>query len=332
MNEPITVIIPAYNEESGIGGVIEHVGRVLNQTLIPHEVIVIDDGSTDQTSFVAQRSGARVIQHLRNRGYGAALKTGIKAAQHELIVITDADGTYPLDRISEIVDEMQIADMVVGARTSQNANSSLIRRPAKWMLKRLAEYITEEAIPDLNSGLRAFRRKCVEQYLNILPDKFSFTTTLTVAMLCDNYRIIYVPIDYYKRVGKSKIVPWDFVSFVALVLRLSMFFNPLKVFVPTSLICILLGGGKLLMDIVFAILRAEKLTFLILTQPIISTTTVLLLLSGVQILLIGMMSDGLTRKIAQRMPSQYSSHSIENINVSTAKSDDSTVKHTIDNK
>ncbi len=317
MNEPVTVIIPAYNEESGIGGVIEELKAVLAQSRIPHEIIVVDDGSTDQTFSAAQRSGARVFQHRRNRGYGAALKTGIMAAQYESIVITDADGTYPVDRIPEILDKLQTADMVVGARISKNI--SLVRRPAKWILKRLSEYITGDHIPDLNSGLRAFRRHFIRQYFGILPDKFSFTTTSTVAMLCDNYKITYIPIDYYKRSGKSKIVPWDFMNFVTLVLRLSMLFNPLKIFVPIALICFSLGGVKFLLDIVFAVIRTDKLTFSILTQPVVSTSTLILLLSGLQILLIGMMSDGLSRKIGQRMPSGYRSHSMEDDHAHSAK-------------
>lgn len=311
VNEPVTVIIPAYNEESGIGDVIEQVKRVLLQAQIPHEVIVVDDGSIDQTSLVAQRSGARVLRHVKNMGYGTALKTGIRMAQNESVLITDADGTYAVDQIPEILDELQTADMVVGARTSNNVGIPLVRRPAKWILRKLAKHITGEHIPDLNSGLRAFRRQFAEYYFNILPDKFSFTTTLTVAALCDHYKVAYVTIDYNKRVGKSKIVPWDFVNFVTLVLRLSMLFNPLKVFVPISLTCILLGVCKFLIDVVFAILRAEKLTFFILTQPIVSTTTLILSLTGLQILLVGMVSDGLVRKIERRMLSEYKSHSTE---------------------
>lgn len=313
MNDPVTVIIPAYNEESGIGGVIEHVGTVLHQAQIPHEIVVVDDGSTDHTSQEARRAGARVIRHEKNIGYGAALKTGIRVARNERIVITDADGTYPADRIPEMLGHLGTADMVVGARASDNVEIPLVRRPAKWFLRRLATYITGEHIPDLNSGLRAFRRPFAEYYLNILPEKFSFTTTLTVAALCDRYRVVYVTIDYRKRKGKSKIVPWDFVSFVTLVLRLSMLFSPLKVFVPISLVCFVLGLCKFLLDIVFAIMRAEKLTFFILAGPVVSTTTLILLLSGLQILLVGMVSEGLARKIDRRMLTEYRSHSIQTL-------------------
>lgn len=303
MNEPVTIVIPAYNEEASIGFVVDKLKTVLTKARISYEVIVVDDGSSDQTSILAQQSGAHVIRHMRNHGYGASLKSGIQAAKYEVIVIIDADGTYPVNQVPNLIEKLQTADMVVGARISNNVNIPFIRKPAKLLLRKLAGYVTGEHIPDLNSGMRAFRRGFVEHYLSILPDKFSFTTTITVAAICDNYTVAYLPIDYNKRVGKSKIVPWDFLNFTTLVLRLSMFFNPLKIFVPISCICFLLGITKLIADIVFAMLRAEHLTFLILTQPILSTTTLILLLSGLQILLIGMVSDGLSRKVALSLSS-----------------------------
>ena len=136
-------------------------------------------------------------------------------------------------------------------------------------------------------------------------------------MLCDNYRVVYLPVDYHKRSGKSKIVPWDFVGFVTLVLRLSMLFNPLKVLVPAAMVCFLLGGVKLTADIVLAVLHAKQLTIFILATPMISTTSVILMLSGLQILLIGMISDGLVRKIGQRMPAGYRSHSVHVLNATS---------------
>ncbi len=308
---PVSIIIPAFNEEASIAEVIGEVRSLLKAAKITHEVIIVDDGSKDNTAAIAQESGAHVIQHYRNRGYGASLKTGIRAARYDQIVITDADGTYPVNRIPELLDKLKNADMVVGARVSQNVNIPLVRKPAKWMLRKLASYITGEKIYDLNSGLRAFRKGCLTQYLGILPDKFSFTTTITVAMLSDNYRVVYLPIDYYKRAGKSKIVPWNFFEFIALVLRLSMFFNPLKVFVPVALGCFAIGIGKVIIDILFAIINAGELSISLLTQPTISTTAIIFILSGLQILLIGMMSDGLARKIGQRMPAEYVSHAIE---------------------
>jgi len=326
MNEPVTVIIPAFDEDSTVGRVVEQVKMVLVQAYIPGEVIVVDDGSVDRTSWVAKHSRARLISHRRNRGYGAALKTGIRAAQHELIVITDADGTYPVDRIPEMLGKLQNADMVVAARVSHNVDIPLLRRPAKWMLRRLAEAITGEHIPDLNSGLRGFRRQFVQQYLNILSDKFSFTTTLTVAALCDNYAVIYVPIDYCKRLGKSKIIPWHFVDFFTLIIRLSMLFNPLKVFIPTAFTVILLGIGKLVVDMVVALQRAGGLTPDFLVHKVISSSALMLLLSGLQILLIGMIADGITRKISRHASQGYKSHAAPTLDGFSAKRDNTLAK------
>ena len=304
-NNGISVLIPAYNEESAIGEVIKHLKKVLSRLPNKSEIVIIDDGSSDHTSVIAKDSGARVIQHLQNRGYGSALKTGIKAAKYDIIVITDADGTYPAESIPELVDKMRKADMVIGARTGQNVNIPIIRQLPKWLLRKLAGYITGEHIPDLNSGLRVFRRQCAMQYLKILSDKFSFTTTITVAMLCDYYRVIFVPIDYHKRVGKSKIVPWDFINFVTIVLRLSMLFNPLKIFIPVALSFLFLGGVKFIFDFLFMIERAGGMSWEILKTHTISASTLLLFLSGLQILLVGMISDGIIRKIAQNNPNEY---------------------------
>ena len=195
--------------------------QTLEDYSIPGEVIVVDDGSRDGTGEAAYYAGARVLRHRSNRGYGSALKTGIMAATHNLILITDADGTYPVKYIPELVEGLQTADMVVGARTGNNVAIPLVRRPAKWVLNKLANYVTGHRIPDLNSGLRAFRKNA-RQYFAILPDQFSFTTTITLAMFCDNYAVHYVPVDYLPRKGKSKIVPRA--SFAVLILRTATMF------------------------------------------------------------------------------------------------------------
>jgi glycosyltransferase involved in cell wall biosynthesis len=305
--EPVSIIIPAYNEEDSVGKEIKNVSAIMSEAGITCEIIVVDDSSKDNTAREAQAAGARVFHHLTNRGYGASLKTGIHEARYENIVITDADGTYPSDRIPEMLKLLENADMVVGERSGKNVKIPLIRRPAKWFLRKLAQFVTGKKITDLNSGLRAFRKGFVNQYSTLLSDRFSFTTTLTVASLCDDYKITYLPIDYYTRAGKSKIVPWDFVNFIVLVLRLSMFFNPLKVFVPLFNTCLVFGLVKLGLDIAIGIRKAEDvLSFF--SQPVISGTTLILLLGGLIILLIGMMSDGLSRRIAQTRVQEYKTH------------------------
>ncbi|NBC10474.1 MAG: glycosyltransferase [Planctomycetes bacterium] len=306
-HEPATILIPAYNEEGAIDDVFRRVHQVMADSDIEHEVLIVDDGSADGTTAAAHHSGARVIRHLKNRGYGASLKTGIKAAKYEQIIITDADGTYPVERIPDLLHELTHADMVIGARTGQNVNIPLIRRGPKWVLRKLASHVTGEKIPDLNSGLRAFRRSCVLQYLPILSERFSFTTTCTVAMLSDQLLVKFIPIDYHPRVGKSKIVPWDFINFITIVVRLSMLFNPLRVFVPLAATLFLLSVGKFILDLIFAVQREGAINFDLLRHPVVSTTTLILVISSLQVLLIGMISDGLIRKIAQRMPSDYQS-------------------------
>lgn len=318
-NEAVSIIIPAYNEESGICEVIKNLKKVINQTQFAYEIIVIDDGSSDQTYKVAKKEGVHVLSHKRNKGYGASLKTGIAAAEHELILITDADGTYPVKQIPQMLKELKYADMVVGSRAGQKVNISLLRRFAKWILSKLAEHISGEHIPDLNSGQRAFRSQYIKQYFSILPDRFSFTTTLTIAMLSDNYKIKYLPIDYYERVGKSKILPWNFMDFIILILRMAMFFQPLKVFLPTAIVCFTLGSFKFLFDIISLFQRSEGISWKLFFQPAISTSAVLLLLVGLQLILIGMVADGLLRRISRANKPLLPSQAILNPYYSTDK-------------
>ena len=278
----ISVVIPAFNEEAGIAAVIAELRRILEEQQISPEIIVIDDGSTDGTARNALSAGARLLQHRSNRGYGAALKSGIANASNELIVITDADGTYPAEYIPKLLEQLDRADMVVGARTGRNVRIPLIRKPAKLVLNWLANYLTNSKIPDLNSGLRAFRRGVVAQYFPILPDQFSWTTTITLAMHCDHYAVDYVPIDYRKREGKSKIVPWDAGSFLVLILRTAMLFRPIRIFLPIVGLFLLYGLAKTGIDLSH--------------QPNISASAQLAFLSALLILLIGMLGDAIAMR------------------------------------
>ena len=306
----ISVILPAYNEEAAVGSQVEAIRRVLSAHGMVNEIIVVDDGSEDQTAEKALQAGARVIRHPENRGYGAAIKTGIIAAKYETIVIMDADGTYPADQIPSLVSKLEAADMVVGARTGKEVQIPWLRRPAKWLLRWLAIHVTGQPIPDLNSGLRAMRRDCVKQYFPILSNRFSFTTTVTLALLADDYRVIYHPINYYQRVGKSKIVPRHFLDFGILVLRMAMLFQPLRVFLPLAFWCFVLGMLKVIFDIVSLFQRATTLGWSLLYQPVLSTSAVLLLLVGLQLMLIGMVADGVLRRIAQNNRPMVPSHAI----------------------
>jgi glycosyltransferase involved in cell wall biosynthesis len=307
---PVSVVLPAYNEEGAVGPQVEAIRRVLSAHGIINEILVVDDGSEDKTAGRALRAGARVVRHPENRGYGAALKTGINDAKYEIIVMIDADGTYPADQIPSLVSKLEAADMVVGARTGEEVRIPWIRRPAKWLLRWLAIHVTGQAIPDLNSGLRAMRRDCVKQYFPILSNRFSFTTTVTLAMLADDYRVIYHPINYYQRVGRSKIVPRNFLDFAILVLRMAMLFQPLRVFLPLAFWCFGLGTAKVIYDIVSLFQRTMTFEWSLLFQPVLSTSAILLLLVGLQLMLIGMVADAVLRRISQHHRPMAPSHAI----------------------
>jgi glycosyltransferase involved in cell wall biosynthesis len=250
----VSLIVPCYNERNGIATTLDVLRKGL-QALEPYEMIVVDDGSTDGTAEALQQAlqkhpEVRVITHKRNRGYGAALKTGIRQSSSELIVITDADGTYPNERIPELVQAAHDADMVVGARIADDVQYPLIRKIPKVFLKAYASWIAHQDIPDLNSGMRVFRRDVVNRFLNILPDGFSFTTTITLAMLTNSYIVRYVPIGYSPRIGKSKIKPIrDTLGFFQLILRTGMYFAPLRVYGPVLLAMFLGFGGSLAYDV-----------------------------------------------------------------------------------
>jgi glycosyltransferase involved in cell wall biosynthesis len=307
----VSVVIPAYNEEKGVGPQIESIRLVLSSHRIKHEIIVIDDGSEDHTSEEAVRAGARVFRHLKNRGYGASLKTGIMAAEYDAIAITDADGTYPSDQLPRMLKLLDTADMVVGARIGEKVNIPLVRKPGKLILGWLANRVAGQKIPDLNSGLRVFWRECVEQYFSVLSNKFSFTTTMTLALLADDYRVIYHPINYYQRIGRSKIMPRHFIDFTILVIRMAMLFQPLRVFVPIVCTSGLLGIIKIAFDVSAALIRHGGFSWGLLSEPIISTSALLLSLGSYQLLLIGMVADGLIRRIARHNQSRVPSRGVQ---------------------
>jgi len=281
----ISVIIPAFNEELAVREGIVELREMFAATDIEAEIIIVDDGSKDKTAREAKAAGARVIQHRSNRGYGASLKTGIIAASHDVIAITDADGTYPAKYLPEMLKELEHADMVVGSRTGADVHIPLTRKPAKWFLRVMANYVSNTKIPDLNSGLRVFRRDVAMQYFAILSDQFSFTTTITLAMLCDKYAVSYLPIDYRKRQGKSKIMPWDAGSFAVLIMRVAMLFRPLRVFLPIALLCITYGIIKAGIDIT--------------RDPNISASAIFAFVSALMMVLVGMLGDAVATRLGR---------------------------------
>ena len=245
----LSVVIPAYNEEGAVRSTVEDVRSHMEPLGIPCEIIVVDDGSADNTRAEAEATGATVHYNQVNSGYGATLKRGVRAAQHEYVAILDADGTYPARYLPEMLKMCRDQDMIVGDRGSAMKNVPLLRRPAKKFLFAFASFLAERHIPDLNSGLRVFRKTELIPFLPLLPQNFSFTTTITLCMAANGKRFIYTPIEYGKRVGKSKIKPIDFINFIILILRISTLFNPLRVFIPLGLGFMTLGLVKLVYDI-----------------------------------------------------------------------------------
>lgn len=240
----LSIVIPAYNEEQGIVTTLNALLSSLQQAPFNYEVIVVNDGSIDKTSSLLETLPVKTITHKINLGYGASIKSGIRSAEYELICITDADGTYPNERIIELTTELikHKADMVVGARTGNKVAIPYLRRPAKWVIGKLASYAVNRKIPDINSGLRVFRREIALNFFNLLPNGFSLTTTITLAMMANNYVVRYTSINYFQRKGKSKIRPIrDTVNFLVLISRIALYFAPLRIFLPLS--CILLLGG-----------------------------------------------------------------------------------------
>jgi len=285
MRKSISVIIPVYNEENAIEQTIEGLKNELNKLDLEYEMIVVNDASSDKTGEILKKfSNIKIVEHPENRGYGASLKSGFKESRGELILITDADGTYPGEAVSELIKYAPSYDMVVGARKGKDAKIPLIRKPAKWLLGQLANYLSGIKIPDLNSGLRIIKKPLIEKFIYILPDGFSFTTTITLASLTNGYGIKYIPIAYSKRAGKSKFRPFrDTLNFFQLIIRTILYFNPLKVFIPLSLILFL----------------AAVVIFVwsyFLTPRVLDTTVAILIMASIQMLAIGMLADLIVKK------------------------------------
>jgi glycosyltransferase involved in cell wall biosynthesis len=248
----VSIVIPVYNEEAAIGQVLDDVVATMEAADHSYELLVIDDGSTDGTKeLVRGRPQATLIEHPYNRGVGAARTTGVNAAQGEVVVMTDGDGTYPVQDIPRLVAEMDTYDMVIGARTKEAGTAKLLRSAAKHSIRLLASYLSGTKIPDLNSGLRAFRRDLALRYAYVLPSGHSWVSTITLAFLCNGHTVAYLPIDYYRRKGSSTFHPIrDTYNYLVTVLRTTTYFNPLKVFLPLSIFLITSGIIKTALDLI----------------------------------------------------------------------------------
>jgi glycosyltransferase involved in cell wall biosynthesis len=264
-----------------VGQVVREVRAALSEQNV--RVIVVDDGSTDATATEAAAAGAEVISGGR-RGYGAAIKRGLRAASTPVVVVLDADGTYAAEAVPALVAAVADgADQAVGARVLPDARVPLVRRPVKWLIGLLASLLAGASIPDLNSGMRAFRRECVLPLLRLFPDGFSFSTTLTMAALLEGWSIAWVPVPYRRRLGRSKFRPVrDTARLVLALLRAVVYFEPLRLFLPIALLLLAGAGVTMVWDIFVEVNLTDK--------------TVLLTLSGLEIFVLGLLADLIVRK------------------------------------
>jgi polyisoprenyl-phosphate glycosyltransferase len=287
----VSVVLPCFNEQDHVLTEIDRITRAMDASEWHYELLVIDDGSTDRTLERLEQARwryprMRLVAFHRNGGSGTARRIGTRQARGQIVVWTDADLTYPNERIPELVEMLAkdpTIDQVVGARTSEQGTHKLFRVPAKWFIRKVAERLTGVRIPDLNSGLRAFRREVALPYLRLLPPGFSCVTTITMAFLHNQHDIRYVPIAYAKRSGESKFhFVRDAYRYILQVLRMVMYFNPLKVLMPPALWLVLLGLAKGLYDVIAHPLR-------------ISTNTVVIIVSGLIIASVALLADLIVR-------------------------------------
>jgi len=281
VTEPdVSVVLPVYNEATHLAAEVERVRAGLDQSPFTYEIIVVDDGSTDgSTDQLRQMQGIKLVVLPENRGTGTARRVGTRAARGRVVVWTDVDMTYPNDEIPRLVKELEGFDQVVGARTSEQGTHRFARVPAKWLLRRLASYLAEVNIPDLNSGFRAFRRSVGEQFLYMLPKGFSCVSTMTMAFLANGYSVKYVPIEYRRRSGRSKFHWWrDTRRYLTQIIRLVMSYQPLRIFIPLGVALAGTGTGKLVFDLLDHPFR-------------VATNTLLIIFSALQFLVVGLLAD-----------------------------------------
>jgi len=237
----VSVVIPAYNEKEGIATVVTNIQQVMASQNQSYEIIVVDDGSQDTTADIARQAGARVISHPYNIGNGAAVKTGIRNARGKALVILDADGQHNPEDIPRLLEKLEIYDMAVGART-QDSETSLHRDAANKIYNLFASYICRMKIEDLTSGFRAIRASIARRFVYLLPNTFSYPTTITLAIVRSGHSLTYVPIRTAKRKGRSKVkLLRDGTRFFLIIVKIATLFSPLRIFIPVSAAMFLTG-------------------------------------------------------------------------------------------
>lgn len=280
MSIDVSIVLPVYNESGHLADEIKRISAAMDGSGLTYEIVVVDDGSTDGTADELRAlEGIRVVRFDQNRGSGAARKAGTVLAEGDIVVWSDADMSYPNDTIPDLVAQLDGWDMVVGARRSEQGTHKFARVPAKWFIRKLASFLTETKIPDLNSGFRAFRRSVANQYLHLLPAGFSCVTTITMSFLSNGYSVRFVPIDYTARAGRSKFHWWhDTRRYLRQVVRMILLYNPMRFFLPIASALLLFGVGKLAFDAITKDFR-------------VATNTIVFLSAGATLMLVGLIAD-----------------------------------------
>jgi glycosyltransferase involved in cell wall biosynthesis len=262
----VSIVLPVYNEAGHLGEEIARIRRSMDASEFSYEIVVVDDGSADGSGeMLREIDGIRLLQFSQNRGSGSARKYGTMVARGRVVVWTDVDMTYPNDQMPQLVRDLAGYDQVVGARRTEEGTLKLLRRPAKWLIRKLASYLTGVKIPDLNSGFRAFRRDVGLQFVHLLPPGFSCVTTLTMTFLSNGYSVRYVLIDYQARAGESKFHWWsDTRRYLLQVMRMVLSYQPLKVFMPPAVVLGIAGVAKLVYDLVDKDFRVGTNTLVVL--------------------------------------------------------------------
>lgn len=277
-NNTISIVVPVFNEEDAVLETVDAIDKLFSKSRKQYEIVVVDDGSTDDSAKkLKELKNIVFIRHPQNRGYGASLKTGISKAKGKIIIITDADGTYENKRMLELADLADSYEMVVAARTTFEGGYPLLKKIAKMILHGLIHFLTRTKVPDINSGLRAFHKETVMKHFHLLPDRFSFTTTITIAYISENRSIHFIDSTYFTRKGESKITPLDFFRFFFKIINTVNYFMPMRIFFPVGFVIGAVATVSLGVDIFYLANITDK--------------TILLGISTILIFLMGFLAD-----------------------------------------
>lgn len=281
MTNQLSFVIPAYNEEKSIVAVLEQLKNTLDNLKIEYEIIVVNDCSTDNTkSLLKKINYIKLINHPYNKGYGASLKTGVKNAHYNWVLFYDADGQHKPEYVEKFLKYTSTYDLIIGDRTTSKYVRPTIRKPGLWLLKKIANYLVNYKIPDLNCGMRLIKKDVLKKYLRLMPNNFSFSTTSTMAFLKDKRNVKFVGIETDKRNNESKssVKSKDAITTLMLMFRLIMLFSPLKIFLPVSILLFILTLTSVTLDI-------------FIREPNITDTTIVLFVSTLLIFFFGLLAD-----------------------------------------